>query len=124
MSANPLNLPAALGALVLKWAVAKYIEAAGATSAEMTARAQIVKAIATSLDQVALGKMTLQQLVTADAALLQKNQVAVSSQIAVQGLLNLLGSAVPTGNLLSAALGAMADVFLQDVIATCTSFGA
>lgn len=124
MSANLLNLPAALGALILKWATAKYIEAAGATSADMTARATSIKAIATALDQAAIGTITLGTLTTLAAADLEKAGQSVSTQIAVNGLLNLLGAAVPTGNMISAALGAAANVFLQDVIAVCTTFGA
>lgn len=124
MSTNLLNLPAALAALILKYAVAKYIEAAGATSAEMLARAQTVKAIAAEIDGVALGTMSLQQLTTAEAAELASKNVSVSAQIAISGLLALVNGAVPTGNLLSAALGAEANVFLQDVIAVCTTFGA
>jgi hypothetical protein len=124
MSANILNLPAALGALVLKWATAKYIEGAGATSADMLARAQTVKALASTLDAVAVGTMTLAQLATATAAELTSANVSASTQILINGLLALLGGAIPTGNLISAALGAEANVFLQDVIAVCTTFGA
>jgi hypothetical protein len=124
MSANLLNLPAALGALILKWATAKYIEAAGATSAEMLVRAQSVKALASTLDAVALGSMTLSQLSTATAADLEKGGTSVSAQILVNGLVNLIGAALPTGNLITAALGAEANVFLQDVIQVTTTFGA
>jgi hypothetical protein len=122
MSTNLLNLPAALGALVLKWATAKYIEAAGATSVEMTERAKSLKALATAADGVALGTTTLAQLSAVAAADISKG--SVSNQILVSGLLSLIGSALPTGDLLTAALGAEANVFLQDVIAVCTTFGA
>jgi hypothetical protein len=124
MSANLLNLPAALGALILKWATAKYIEAAGATSAEMLARAQSIKALATAADAVAVGAMSLAQLATATAADLAAAKVSVSNQILINGLLQLIGGSLPSGNLLTAALGAQANVFLQDVIAVCASFGA
>jgi hypothetical protein len=124
MSANLLNLPAALGALILKWATAKYIEAAGATSAEMLARAQAVKSLATAADAVAIGAMSLAQLATATATELAAAKMSVSNQILINGLLQLIGGALPTGNLLTAALGAQANVFLQDVIAVCASFGA
>jgi hypothetical protein len=124
MSANILNLPAALGALILKWATAKYIEGAGATSADMLARAQSVKTLATALDQAALGGITLAQLATMAAADLTKANVPISTQVLINGLIALIASAVPTGNLITAALGAQADIFLKDVIATCTTFGA
>lgn len=124
MSANLLSLPAALGAIILKWATARYIESAGATSAEMTARAQSVKALAATADAVALGTMPLSQLATATAPELVTAKVSVSDQILVNGLVTLLGGALPTGNLLTAALGAEANVFLQDVIGVCTTFGA
>ncbi len=124
MSANLLNLPAALAAIVLKFAIAKYIEAAGAEPGAILARAQTVKAMATQIDAVALGTMTLTQLAAASAAELQKSNTSVSAQILINGLATLVGGALPTGNLLTAALGAEANVFLKDVIDTCTTFGA
>lgn len=124
MSANILNLPATLAALILNWAVAKYIESAGSAPGAMLARAQTLKTLATTIDAAATGGMTLQQLAAAAAADLTKAGVSVSTQILINGLLNEIALAVPTGNLISAALAAQADLFLKQVITTCGTFGA
>jgi hypothetical protein len=127
VSANILNLasiPAALGQLVLKFAVAKYIEAAG-SSADMVARAQSIKAVASAIDGVALGSTSVSTLVSQTAAELAKSNVSVSSQLLINGLVQLVTSALPvSGGVVSAVGGAVANVFLQDVIAVTSTFGA
>jgi hypothetical protein len=122
---NLASIPAALGQLILKFAVAKYIEAAGSTPGAMTERASSIKAIATAIDGVALGTTSVGVLVSQTAADLAKNNVSVSSQLLINGLTELVTAALPvSGGLLSAVNGALANVFLQDVIAVATSFGA
>jgi hypothetical protein len=122
---NLLSLPGALGQLVLKWGTAKYIEAAGA-SADILSRAQAVKAIATEIDGVALGTVTVAQLQAMAATELASKGLKTSDQILVGGLMQLIGAALPAANagLLSAAVSAEANLVLQDIIAVCTSFGA
>jgi len=125
MSAILLTLPAELGAILLKAAVAKYIEGAG-TSAEMVSRAAAVKAVATMLDQAALGTISLTQLASMTEAELTSAKMSVSTQILVNGLVQVVTAALPLANsgLITAALGAQANVFLQDVISVCGTFGA
>ena len=126
MSINLLNLPGALEALALKFATAKYIEAAGPTPAEQLARAQTVKAIASMVDGAGMGTTTIAQLQTMATTELQSKSLTVSNQLLVTGLVGLIGSVLPTAgaSILSTAIAAEANVFLQDVIAVCTSFGA
>jgi len=119
-----LSLPAELGALILKFAVAKYIEGAGATPGAMTARATALKAIASEISGVASGTFTIAELQAATAAVLEGKNVSVSTQILVNGLIGLLSSALPTGGLISAALAADVNLFAQDVTQVCTTFGA
>lgn len=121
-----LSLPAELGAVVLKFAVAKYIEGAGSAAGAMTSRAAALKAIATDIAQVATGAMTVAELQKATAAALAAKNISISTQIAVNGLLNVL-SVVPVGpsaGLISAAIGADVNLFAQDVISVCTAYGA
>jgi hypothetical protein len=122
-----LALPAELGALVLKFAVAKYIEGAGSAPGAMTARASALKAIATEISGVAAGTVTISQLQAATAAALAAKNVAVSTQILVNGLVSVLSGIFPTGlnaGLISAALSADVNLFSQDITAVCTSYGA
>lgn len=121
-----LALPAELGALVLKFAVAKYIEGAGSATGAMTSRAATLKAIATEISGVASGTLTIAQLQAATAAELASKNVAVSTQIVVNGLVSILSAALPgpTSGLISAAISADVNMFAQDVIAVCASYGA
>jgi hypothetical protein len=121
-----LTLPAELGALLLKFIVAKYIEGAGSAAGAMTARASALKAIATEIAGVAAGTFTLAQLQAATAEALAAKSVAVSTQVLVNGLIGILSNVIPTANsgLISAALAADVNLFAQDVIAIATSYGA
>ena len=122
-----LSLPAELGGLVLKFAVSKYIEGAGAAAGAMTALAAALKALATEISAVASGTMTLAQLQAATAAQLAEKKVPVSTQILVNGLVSVLGTVFPVGpagGLVSAALAGDVNLFAQDVIATATLYGA
>jgi hypothetical protein len=121
-----LTLPAELGGLVLKFAVAKYIEGAGSTPGAMSSRASAIKTIATEVAGVAAGTFTIAQLQAATAATLSTKSVAVSTQILVNGLFALLSNAVPgpAAGLISAAISADVNLFAQDVIAVCTLYGA
>lgn len=122
-----LSLPAELGTLVLNFAVAKYIEGAGSAPGAMTSRATALKAIASQIQAVASGTMTLAQLQAATAAELAAKNVPVSTQLLVNGLVGLLAQAVPigpSGGLISAALSGDVNLFANDVITVCSSYGA
>jgi hypothetical protein len=113
-----------LGQLILKYAIAKYIEAAG-TSEAMIARAANIKAIATEIDSAVLGTITVAELTAATQTELAAKSLSVSNQILVTGLFNLVTSVLPAAKstFLSAAIAAEADVFLKDVIAVAAQFG-
>lgn len=118
---NPL---ADLASVVLQFAIAKYIEKAG-TSAEMLARAQTIKAIATEADEVALGSMTVAQLQTATLEQITNAKISVSNQVLVTGLVDEISSVLPAqGTLLGAAISGASDQFLKQVMAVCARFGA
>lgn len=119
-----LGLPGEIGALLLKFATAKYIESAGA--GQMTQRAAVIKAVATEIEGVTSGAITVGQLATTTAAVIQSKGIPMSSQILLQGLSGLVTTALPTANsgLLEAALAADAKLFLDDVIQVASSFGA
>lgn len=122
---NLLNLPEQLGAIVLKWSVAKYIEGAGPSPANMLARAQTLKAIASELSGLAAGTVTVSQIQTLASSELTAKGVSVSNQLLIQGLLNLLQANMPVGGgLIQAALAADVNVFLADVTTVAGSFGA
>lgn len=120
-----LSLPATLGQLLLKWATAKYIEAAGSAE-EMAARAKTVKGLATGIDGAVLGTMTIAQLQAVATADLAGKSLKASDQILINGLVGLISSVLPAADsgFLNAAVGAEVNLFLQDVIAVCTEFGA
>lgn len=126
MTLSLLSLPANIGQLVLKWATAKYIEAAGTTAADWLARAQHVKALAVEIDQTVLGNMTIAQLQALTTADLTAKNMKPSEQILVTGLVGLIATALPAANtgLISAAISADVNLGLTDVEAVCSSFGA
>lgn len=122
-----LSLPAELGALVLKFAVAKYIEGAGSAPGAMTQRATALKAIATEIAGVASGTVSIAQLQQMTAEQLAASKIPQSTQLVINGLVGLLSTAVPlgpSGGLISAAISGDVNVFAQDVIAVCSSYGA
>jgi hypothetical protein len=126
MSANLLSLPGELAQLLLRWGIGKYIEAAGSAAGAMTARATAIKAIATEASGVVTGGITIAQLQAFTVAELTSKKIAPSTQILVSGLISLISAVVPSANagLISAALAADANLFLQDVISVCSSYGA
>jgi hypothetical protein len=126
MTLSILALPANIGQLILKWATAKYIEAAGSTPAEWLARAQHVKSLASEIDQTVLGTLTVAQLQALTTADLSSKNMKPSEQILVTGLVGLIANVLPAANtgLLSAALGADVNLVLVDIETVATSFGA
>jgi hypothetical protein len=122
-----LAIPAEIGALVLKFAVAKYIEGAGSAPGAMSTRASALAAIASEIQGVAAGTVTIAQLQAATAAQLQAKGVAPSTQILVNGLVEVLSGIFPTGpsaGLISAALAADVNLFASDVIAVADTYTA
>jgi hypothetical protein len=126
VSGGILNLPGQLEALAANLLTAKFIEAAGAQPLQL-ARAQKIKAIAVELDGVALGTVTLQQVAATVEASAGSASAPVSTQIAVQGLFGIVVAGLPTppsSGLLATAQAAIANQFLQNVIATAARYGA
>lgn len=123
---NPLNLSAELGTIALDFAVAKYIEGAGSAAGAMTTRAKDLKAIATEVQGVAEGTITIAELETDAAAALTAKGLTVSEQILVTGLVNLLSSIIPsvnpTSGLLGAALAGDVNLFATQVISICNKY--
>jgi hypothetical protein len=121
--ANQTNAAAVQTAVELS--VSLYIQQAGPNAADQTARAQKVKVVATELQGLATGTLTVAQfqaqLATAIAKLNPSEQI-LANAILLEVDLN-LSTKVQNG-ILDAAAKAAANVVLGDVLAVCAMYGA